>query len=213
MDSLFHPALDAYGAAHTTALDGLLREVETYTRANHPHAHMISGAWQGQFLRQWSLLLRPRYVLEIGTFTGFSALCLLDGLQPDGELHTLELREADAEVARGFFQQAPRGHQIHLHVGPALDRIPGLDFAWDLVFLDADKTGYIDYYELILPRMKPGACLLADNVLFHGQVLEDPIRGKNATAVAAFNAHVKQDDRVEQVLLPLRDGLLMIRKK
>ena len=213
MDNLFHPQLEVYGAAHTSPLDSLLMEVEAFTRTHHPHAHMISGAWQGQFLRQLSLLLRPRYVLEIGTFTGFSALCLLDGLQPDGELHTLELREADAEVARGFFQQSPRANQIHLHVGPALEHIPGLEFAWDLVFLDADKTGYIDYYELILPRMKQGGCLLADNVLFHGQVLEDPIRGKNATAVAAFNAHVQQDDRVEPVLLPLRDGVLMIRKK
>lgn len=213
MDQLFHPQLDAYGAAHTSPLGALLTEVEAYTRAQHPHAHMISGAWQGQLLRQFSLLVQPRYVLEVGTFTGFSALCLLDGLQPGGELHTIELREADARVAQGFFEQAPTGTQIQVHVGPAIDIIPDLEFAWDLVFLDADKTGYIDYYELILPRMKPGACLLADNVLFHGQVLEDPVRGKNATAVAAFNAHVQQDERVENVLLPLRDGLLLIRKK
>jgi predicted O-methyltransferase YrrM len=213
MDHLFHPQLEAYGAAYTSPLNALLTEVESYTRSQHPHAHMISGAWQGQFLRQLSLLLQPRYILEVGTFTGFSALCLVDGLPANGELHTIELREADAQVAQGFFQQAARSDQLHLHVGPALSIIPGLAFAWDLVFLDADKTGYIDYYELILPRMKSGACLLADNVLFHGQVLEDPVRGKNASAVAAFNAHVQQDDRVEQVLLPLRDGLLFIRKK
>jgi len=160
-----------------------------------------------------SLMLQPRRVLEIGSFTGYSALCMARGLPKDGKLHTIELREADAATAYKFFKLSIWKDQIILHLGNALEIIPGLNEPWDLVFIDADKTGYIDYYEQVLPQMRPGAWMLADNVLFHGDVLEETVKGKNAKAIQAFNDHVLNDDRVEQVLLTIRDGLMLIRKK
>ena len=173
---------------------------------------MLSGHVQGSFLTILSTLLQPQRILEIGTFTGYSALCLAKGLKNGGVLHTIELREDDAATANGYFQQSPDKEKIILHVGNAKDIIPGLNEKWDIVFIDADKTGYIDYYELILPTVKQNGLIIADNVLFHGQVLQENISGKNAIAIHAFNMHVKNDIRVEQVLLTMRDGLLIIRK-
>ncbi|MCX6298812.1 MAG: class I SAM-dependent methyltransferase, partial [Bacteroidetes bacterium] len=142
-----------------------------------------------------------------------SALCLANGLTDSGALHTIELREADAETAAHNFSKSTRNKQIHLHIGNALDIIPSLNFEWDLVFIDADKTAYIDYYELIVPRLSKKGMIIADNVLFHGQVLENPVTGKNAKAIQAFNEHVQADERTEQVLLTIRDGLVLIKKK
>jgi predicted O-methyltransferase YrrM len=215
MDSplILSPAADQYSSLFTSELQGLLREIEQDTLAHHPHAHMLSGQVQGQFLRLLSTILQPKYVLEIGTFTGFSALCLAAGLQETGELHTIELREEDASKARQYFSKSERNKQIHLHTGPAAEIIPTLPHEWDLVFIDADKTGYIGYYEQLVPRLSKNGMILADNVLFHGQVLEEPISGKNAKAIHAFNEHVKQDQRTEQVLLTIRDGLLLVKKK
>lgn len=204
---------EAYALAFTSSENELLAEISAYTAANHPHAHMLSGEVQGKFLSFLSTIMRPKYVLEIGTFTGYSALCLTEGLQSGGELHTIECREEDATTARNYFSKSKRNHQIHLHVGNAAEIIPNLDFPWDLVFIDADKTGYIGYYDQIVPRLNKGGIILADNVLFHGQVLEEPITGKNAKAIHAFNEHVKADTRTEQVLLTIRDGLLLIKKK
>jgi len=158
-------------------------------------------------------LIQPQYILEIGSFTGYSALCLANGLTNTGALHTIELREADAETAALNFSKSTRNKQIHLHIGNALDIIPSLDFEWDLVFIDADKTAYIEYYELIVPRLSKKGMIIADNVLFHGQVLENPVTGKNAKAIQAFNEHVQADERTEQVLLTIRDGLVLIKKK
>jgi caffeoyl-CoA O-methyltransferase len=158
-------------------------------------------------------LIKPKYILEVGSFTGYSALCLAKGLVPDGQLHTIELREADAAVARENFNKSILAEQIILHPGNAREIIPQLDFEWDLVFLDADKVGYTTYYEMVLPKMKKGGLLIADNVLFHGQVLESPVSGKNAIAIQAFNEYVRQDSRVEQVMLTVRDGIMLVRKK
>ncbi|MCU0333676.1 MAG: class I SAM-dependent methyltransferase [Chitinophagaceae bacterium] len=202
-----------YADQHSSALSPLLQQVLNDTMAQHPQAHMISGATQGLFLQMISRLMRPRYVLEIGTFTGFSALCLAEGLTQDGELHTIELRPEDAATARRYFSLHSKAAQLHLHVGPALDIIPNLPHQWDLVFIDADKTAYIDYYELAKKRLAPGGLIIADNVLFHGQVLEEPVKGKNAKAIAAFNAHVMADEAVQQVMLTVRDGLLLIQRK
>lgn len=210
---IISPQAEAYAQLFTSADAPLLAEIEAYTNVHHPHAHMLSGQVQGKFLSFLSTILRPKYVLEIGTFTGYSALCLAEGLQKDGELHTIECREEDAQTARNYFSKSYRKDQIHLHVGNAADIIPMLNHKWDLVFIDADKTGYIGYYEQIVPHLAENGIILADNVLFHGQVLEDPISGKNAKAIHAFNEHVKQDTRTEQVLLTIRDGLLMVKKK
>lgn len=160
-----------------------------------------------------SKMLAPRRILEVGTFTGYSALCLAEGLRSDGLLYTLEVREAEARVAQAYFDQSAYADRIRLHVGEALRILPSLPEEWDLVFLDADKTGYIAQYELILPSLRPGGLLIADNVFFHGQVLEEPIRNRNAAAIDAFNRHVAADLRVEQVMLNLRDGWLLVRKK
>jgi predicted O-methyltransferase YrrM len=173
---------------------------------------MLSGQVQGAILSLLSCLVRPESILEIGTFTGYSALCLARGLKPGGKLHTIELREEDALKARAYFDRSLQKEQIIVHVGDARKIIPGLEEKWDLVFIDADKTGYSDYYEMVLPFVNRGGLIIADNVLFHGQVLETQVTGKNALAIDAFNRYVCADTRVEQVLLTIRDGLLIIRK-
>ena len=209
---LTNPLAEKYAADFSSPEDELLQHVSAFTMQNHPLAHMLSGQVQGEFLTIISRLLQPHKILEIGTFTGYSALCLAKGLKEGGILHTIELRENDAAVAKKYFQQAPEKDKIVLHVGNAMDIVPTLNEIWDIVFIDADKTGYIDYYELILPFLKPNGLIIADNVLFHGQVLEENISGKNAIAINNFNQHVKNDTRVEQVVLTVRDGLLLIRK-
>lgn len=204
---------EQYAEAHTTGADALLQSIYDNTLKNHPHHHMISGLVQGKFLSLLSKLFQPQYVLEIGTFTGFSAICLAEGLKSGGELHTIELREADAVTARENFALSKHNNQIHLHTGNAREIIPQLPYRWDIVFIDADKTGYIDYYEMVLPQLKDKGLIIADNVLFHGQVLEETLTGKNAKAIDAFNKHVANDKRTEQVMLTLRDGLTLIKKR
>ncbi len=213
MDELVNILAEKYTARFSEEGDELLKEVISYTEQHHPHAHMLSGQVQGALLSMISNLLRPLRIVEVGTFTGFSALCLAKGLQAHGELHTIELREEDAAIARGFFERSFYKGQLKLHVGNAKEIIPTLSETWDIAFIDADKTGYIDYYELILPHLQTNGLIIADNVLFHGQVLEEEISGKNAKAIHAFNEHVNNDDRVEQVMLTVRDGLSFIRKK
>lgn len=210
---LVHPLAETYASLHSSPDDALLEQIQASTLAEHPHAHMLSSPVQGRFLTMISQLLQPKHILEIGSFTGYSALCLAKGLTTDGELHTIELREKDAAKSKANFSISERADQIHLHIGDAKSIIPTLDHAWDLVFIDADKTGYIDYYELLVPRMAKHGLIIADNVLFHGQVLETPLSGKNAKAIDAFNAHVSADPRTEQVLLTVRDGLLLIKIK
>jgi caffeoyl-CoA O-methyltransferase len=210
---LINPLASAYAAQYVSALDEITGLLERQTMELHPHAHMISGHVQGKFLEMLSLMIRPKRILEIGSFTGFSALCLAKGLAQDGVLHTIEIREEDATVAKGFFDKAGMGDRIVLHKGKAMDILEDLKEDWDLVFIDADKTSYIDYYELTLPAVRSGGWLLADNVLFHGEVLIENPKGKNARAIQAFNEHVRKDPRVESVLLTVRDGIMLIRKK
>lgn len=210
---LFDGNIERYAQLYTSPLDELREEVARFTESNHPHAHMMSSRLQGKFLEIFSILQSPSKILEVGTFTGFSALCLACGLQPDGSLHTIELRKEDARTAKGYFSRSIFKEKIILHTGNALEVIPQLHETWDLVFIDADKTGYVSYYDLILPKVRSGGMIIADNVLFHGEVLNEPLKGKNAIAIAAFNEHVKKDGNVEHILLPIRDGLMLIRKK
>jgi caffeoyl-CoA O-methyltransferase len=203
---------EQYATQFATAETAVLQKVNRDTVAVHPMAHMLSGHVQGVVLQMLSCMIQPQHILEIGTFTGYSAICLAKGLQPGGKLHTIELREEDAARAAAAFEAAGMQQQIVLHIGSGMEVIPKLDTVWDLVFIDADKTGYINYYELILPRLKKGGFIIADNVLFHGEVLEQPIKGKNAKAMDTFNRHVAADDRVEQVVLTVRDGLMIIKK-
>jgi len=208
---LVNHIVEAYAKKNTSLIDDVLIEIEEYTLQHHPHAHMLSGHVQGKVLEFFSCMVQPKNVLEIGTFTGFSALCLAKGLQLNGVLHTIELRDEDAKTAQQFFDKASVKN-ITLHTGNALQIIATLTQIWDLVFIDADKTNYINYYELILPNVKTGGWIIADNVLFHGQVLENEVVGKNAKAIYEFNEYVTNDKRVEQALLTVRDGLLLIKK-
>ncbi len=210
---IINPAIEQYAAHFTSPENEILKQVNKETMEQHPQAHMLSGHVQGRILSFLSNILKPKYVLEIGTFTGYSALCLAEGLQEYGELHTIEIRETDANTALKNFIAAKKDKHITLHRGNAVEIIPQLPHLWDLVFIDADKIGYINYYEIIVPRLSANGIIIADNVLFHGQVTEDPIKGKNAQAIDAFNKHVLNDTRVEQVILTVRDGLLMIKKK
>lgn len=210
---LINVLAEAYAGEVSSPPDQLIEEVAATTMATHAHAHMLSGPVQGKFLELLSTIMQPRRILEIGTFTGFSALCLAKGLLNDGKLHTIELRESDAEVARANFSRSNAAGKIILHVGNALDIIPTLEETWDLVFIDADKINYTEYYKLVLPAVRKRGVILADNVLFHGEVLTHPVTGKNAKGIKTFNEFVQQDDRVEQVLLTIRDGLLLICKK
>jgi len=210
---IISPLAETYVSTYTSPESELLRNINVDTYENHQHAHMLSGHVQGRFLSFLSQITRPKYILEIGTFTGYSALCLLEGLDSDGELHTIEIRQEDADTALKNINSAGDNKRIILHVGNAKDIIPTLPHQWDIVFIDADKVSYIDYYELVLPNLSKKGVIIADNVLFHGQVLDEPIKGKNAIAIDVFNKHVANDPRVEQVMLTLRDGLLLIKKK
>jgi len=206
------PKAQAYCERYTSAEDELLQEVAKYTNTQHPHAHMLSGHLQGKFLEMVSCMVQPQRILEVGTFTGYSALCLAKGLQPDGVLHTIELREADAARAQSFFDRSIFKEKIILHIGNALEIIDEIREQWDLVFIDADKENYSAYFERIFPSVKPNGFILADNVLFHGQVLEEEVKGKNAKAIQAFNDHVAGRTDVERLMIPLRDGISVVRK-
>jgi predicted O-methyltransferase YrrM len=183
------------------------------TIQSHPHAHLQSNWNQGGFLSFFSKLLAPNTILEIGTFTGFSTLCLAEGLNATGSLDTIELRTEDAASARAHFNSSPKGHQIISHVGDAKTILPTLTKQWDLVFIDADKTGYIEYINLVLPMLSDKGVIIADNVLFHGQVFEEKISGKNALAMHAFNEFILNHKGLEKIMLTVRDGLTLIRKR
>lgn len=210
---MISPQVQAYAERFSSTIDPILGQIGDETVSNYPDHHMLSGRLQGKFLEIFSLLLRPQYILEIGTYVGYSAICLAKGLKDGGELHTIEINEDVAARAKSNLSRTNEAAKIILHIGNALQIIPTLDKLWDLVFIDADKCNYIEYYKLAVSRVRSGGVILADNVLFHGQVLEEPVTGKNAKAIQAFNEYVQQDDSVEKVLLTVRDGLLMIRKK
>ena len=211
MDFIQQAAND-YVTHYSDATPACLRLMYEETLLNHTHAHLQSNWNQGGFLSFFSKLMAPQTILEIGTFTGFSTLCLAEGLTATGTLDTIELRTEDANAARVHFNASAKGQQIISHIGDAKNILPTLHKQWDLVFIDADKTGYIEYVNLVLPMLSDKGVIIADNVLFHGEVLEDTISGKNAVAIHAFNEHVKNDPRTNQVLLTIRDGMLLIQK-
>lgn len=204
--------MQEYASEFSSTEDELLKEVNDYTMLNHSESVMLSGHLQGKVLEMISCMIRPRRILEIGTFTGYSALCLAKGLIDEGQLHTIELREDDAAKARSFFDRSAYAGKIISHTGQALNIIPGLNEDWDLVFIDADKPAYIEYFNLVFPRLRKNGFILADNIFFHGQVLEEQVKGKSAKGIQAFNEFVKQRTGIEKVVLTIRDGLFLIRK-
>lgn len=209
---LINPLVQDYAEAFTSAEEDLLREINEFTVAHHPEHHMLSGHLQGKLLEMISHMIRPRRILEIGTFTGYSALCLAKGLAPDGVLHSIELREADARIARAYFDRSSFSSQIILHTGNALKVVPTLEEVWDLVFIDADKVSYIEYFNLVMSHTRPGGFILADNVFFHGEVLADNPAGKSGRAIQAFNEFIRKRDDIDKMIITLRDGLYLIRK-
>jgi predicted O-methyltransferase YrrM len=207
--------LDKYVHQHTEAESDLLNELnrETYLKVLQPR--MLSGHVQGRILSMYSKLIQPKCILEIGTYTGYSALCLAEGLAEGGILHTIEKNEELQPIVNRYVERAGLQDKIELHIGDALPIIESMDANFDLVFIDADKTNYLNYYEAVLPKMSAGGCIIADNVLWSGKVL-DEMELKNDPDTAAldqFNKAVLADDRVDNVLLPVRDGLMLVRKK
>ena len=210
---LINPLVQDYAEKFSSAEDALLKEVNDFTTQNHPEHRMLSGHLQGKFLEMASMMIRPRRVLEIGTFTGYSALCLAKGLTDDGLLHTIELRQNDAATAKGFFNRSVYKEKIILHTGDAKKIVSILNETFDLVFIDADKSGYIEYFNLIFPKLRKNGFIFADNIFFHGQAIETEPTGKNAKAIKAFNEFVNSRTDIEKMILTLRDGLYLIRKK
>ena len=210
---LIDPALQAYAEAHTSPEDELIREVGAYTLQHHRESIMLSGHLQGKLLEMISCMIRPRRILEIGTFTGYSALCLAKGLTPDGELHTIEIREEDARLARGYFDRSVYAPQIISHTGNAVEIIPGLKEEWDLVFIDADKPNYTAYFNLVFPQLRKNGFILADNMFFHGQVLDEKASGKSVKGIRAFTEMIDRRSDLEKLMLTIRDGLYLLRKK
>jgi caffeoyl-CoA O-methyltransferase len=209
---LIHPDVQAYAEQFTSPEDELLHEIADYTTHHHTDPQMLSGHLQGKLLEMVSRMIRPRRILEIGTFTGYSGLCLAKGLEPDGQLHTIELREKDAETAQGYFNRSTLRDKIILHTGSAKEVIPTLNETWDLVFIDADKVSYIEYFELVLPKLRQNGFILADNIFFHGEVLTRPLKGKNAKAIQAFNEMIQERKDIDKMIITLRDGLYLLRK-
>jgi len=174
---------------------------------------MLSGHVQGQILKQFSMMKRPKYLLEVGTFTGYASHFLVEGLQEGGEFHAVEINEELESIIKKYWGQHPKFDQMHLHIGPAAQVLDTLQRPWDLIFLDADKAGLITYYEQLIPRMPSNSIMLIDNILWSGKVTEPVAKNdKDTRAILALNRHVAEDPRVEQVILSARDGIMMVRK-
>lgn len=192
-------------------LHALWRDTQLHTA----YGQMASGHIQGRFLKMLVRLIRPHRVLELGTFSGYSALCMAEGLEEGAQLHTFEIFDEMEDFLHKWIDGSPYGHRVVLHIGDALQLLPQMDEEWDLAFIDADKRQYAEYYRLVLPRMKKGGLIIADNTLWYGHVLDSHPRESDlqTLGVQQFNNLVAQDDRVEKVILPVRDGLTLIRVK
>lgn len=204
-----------YAEKHTSPEPALLAKLNRDTYANVLTPRMLSGHIQGRVLSMFSKMIKPKAILEIGTYTGYAALCMAEGLTADGILHTIDIDEELETRINKFVSQSPFAHQVKLHIGNALDIIPTLNASFDLVFIDADKENYAAYYDLLIDRLPSGAVLIADNVLWSGKVLDadQALTDNDTKALDSFNKKIQADTRVENVLMPIRDGLMVIRKK
>ena len=206
------PKLLAYCETHSSPEDSLLQRLNRETHLKVSQPRMLSGHLQGRLLAMISKLVQPSYILEIGTYTGYSALCLAEGLKPGGKLLSIDVNEENLKFAGNFIEVSPLKTQIELLHGNAIELIPGLSDNIDLVFIDADKENYLKYYELVLPKLRTGGLILSDNVLWSGKVLEDK-KDKDTAAIHAFNERLGQDPRVETIILPVRDGISLTQKR
>ena len=206
------PEIEAYAENHTTPEANYLEELNRETNQKILIPRMLSGHLQGRVLSVLSKLQKPKNILEIGTYTGYSALCLAEGLDTEGELHTIDINEELEPISRKYFDKSPYGHQIIQHIGKALEITPTLSKKWDLVFIDADKSNYINYYNLIIENMNTGGLIICDNVLWSGKVLlEDNQLDEDTLTLKKLNQLIQQDNRIENLLLPVRDGLMLAR--
>lgn len=192
----------------------LLNELNRDTNLNVLQPRMLSGHMQGRILSIFSKMIKPECILEVGTYTGYAALCMAEGLTKDGQLHTIDINEELEERIKGYFDKSKFAAQLHLHIGNALNIIPSLSLSPDLTFIDADKENYLNYYKMIVDNLKPGAIIIADNVLWSGKVTDEIERSNDmeTKALHEFNEFVHADKRVENVLFPVRDGLMVLRK-
>ncbi|WP_028664604.1 O-methyltransferase [Runella zeae] len=203
-------AIEAYALAHTSAESPLLAQLNRETHAKVLQPRMLSGHLQGRLLSLFSTMIRPRRILEIGTYTGYSALCLAEGLSDDGLLVTIDVNEELYDFTRKFFDNSPFGHKIDFRIANAAEEIPTLTDTFDLVFIDADKLNYGLYYDLVFDKVRKGGVIIADNVLWSGKVVQtDKKIDKDTQALLDFNQKIHQDPRVSNILLPMRDGLLI----
>jgi caffeoyl-CoA O-methyltransferase len=205
------PEIQLYAEQHTSDESSLLKSINRETYLNVLYPRMLSGHLQGRLLAMMSKMIKPKRILEIGTFTGYSALCLAEGLAKGGKIITIEANEELETRARGYFNQSEYKDRIDFRIGDAMEIIPALDEEFDLVFIDANKFYYSDYYDTVFDKVKIGGFILADNVLWDGKVLS-PNPDKDTRAVMAFNKKIQEDGRIENVLLPVRDGIMMVRR-
>ena len=207
------PGMEEYILNFTSPEDPILAELNRNTWVRTVHPQMIAGHLQGRILEMISHMIHPRRILEIGTFTGYSSICLEKGLSEDGHLFTIEKDDEIIEFAAGYIEKSGLADRISLLTGDAREIIPGMDETFDLVYLDADKDEYLEYYNLVLPKVRSGGFIMADNVLWGSKVIDVPESGDHFTkGILAFNRTICKDPRVEQVILPVRDGIMLIRK-
>lgn len=206
--------IEEYALNHTKSESDLLKKINRETHAKIMMPRMLSGHLQGRFLSMISHMVKPDYILEIGTYTGYSALCLAEGLNENGKIITIDINEEIEKFVRNFFEQSDYKNKIDYRIGNALDIIPTIENQLDMVFIDADKENYSAYYDLVFEKVRNGGYIIADNVLWSGKVLMDDNKlDKDTKAIKAFNDKIQNDSRVENILLPVRDGLMICRKK
>lgn len=209
----FQDDIDDYILSHIDPEGDYLHNLYRATNLHMLYSRMASGHLQGRLLKMFVTMIRPKLVLEIGTFSGYSGLCIAEGLDEDAHLHTIEINDEQEDFTLPWFKNSPYADKITMHIGDALEVVPQLDLRFDMAFIDGDKRIYTEYYELVLKYLNPGGYILADNTLWDGHVLEKESHDQQTIGIKAFNDRLAQDTRVEKVILPLRDGLTIIRKK
>jgi predicted O-methyltransferase YrrM len=206
--------IEDYSLLYSRPESDILKKINRQTFAKVLMPRMLSGHLQGNVLSMLSKMIQPKHILEIGTYTGYSAICLADGLQDGGKLHTIDINEELEKMVRVFFEEARLGNKINYHIGNALNIIPTINETFDIVFIDADKKNYYAFYDLVFDKVRAGGYIIADNVLWSGKVLDDEKKMDAETkAIHLFNKKINEDTRVENILLPVRDGLMIARKK
>lgn len=206
------PEIDNYSCEHTSPESELLSKLNRETHAKVLQPRMLSGHFQGRLLSMFSHMIKPTNILEIGTYTGYSALCLAEGLAENGKLITLDVNEELEFFVRSFFEASPLSNKIDFRIGNALEIIPTLTETFDLVFIDADKLNYANYYDLVFDKVRKGGYIISDNILWSGKVVDESKKDKDTVSIRAFNKKLHDDNRVENILLPIRDGLIIVRK-